>query len=64
MALDVDAVRRRRSGSPFSPSRAAVRDWRVVSPEGIEPARPSPKGEGRVTDDFGARQFEANAENW
>jgi hypothetical protein len=34
-----------------------IRD--VVSPEGIEPARPSPKGEGRVTDDFRARQLEA-----
>jgi hypothetical protein len=26
----------------------------VVSPEGIEPARPRPKAEGRVTDDFRA----------
>ena len=37
MALDVVAARRRRPDSPFSPSCAAVRDWKVVSPEGIEP---------------------------
>jgi hypothetical protein len=30
----------------------------VVSPEGIEPARPSPKGEGRVTDDVRASHIE------
>jgi integrase len=30
----------------------------VVSPEGIEPARPSPKGDGRVTDDFRASHIE------
>ena len=31
----------------------------LVSPEGIEPARPSPEGDGRVTDDFRASQLEA-----
>jgi hypothetical protein len=36
----------------------------VVSPEGIEPARPSAKRDGRVTDVFRASQAETNVEDW
>ena len=43
MALDVVAARRRRPDSPFSPSCAAVRDWKVVSLTGIEPVPPQRK---------------------